>query len=333
MLPHLTCIFCPHVPAAALGMLPPAASIASVPLMPSLSQPSLVSWASTTPNTSTTWSYATNQWPHNQLPAQAAPSHAGLTLSPAAETFPKRLVDKVRSGQFTEMKELLADNMSLLHQLETVSGVSATHMLGPARPRLREVASLPTWCYCFLGYVAMQTSDPTTRDQLAYARLLIKEAQRHGGLGWLDYDRAFRQQVAADPTMRWNTLIPGLQASTILGQRQAGSGIFCTLCRQVDHTRAQCALACLEPAASTPSTVTTTSAVRRKHRGNFCISWNKGACIFPIGECIYKHECPVCRSPDHKAKDCARLPESSPYRIRLGPARTRQPRVTPTSYH
>ena len=34
---------------------------------------------------------------------------------------------------------------------------------------------------------------------LAYARLLVREAQRHGGRGWLDYDRIFHQQAALDP--------------------------------------------------------------------------------------------------------------------------------------
>ena len=37
---------------------------------------------------------------------------------------------------------------------------------------------------------------------LAYARLMVREAQRHGGLGWLDYDRVFRQQAALDPSLR-----------------------------------------------------------------------------------------------------------------------------------
>ena len=151
-------------------------------------------------------------------PQAYSPAPAGLTLSPAAETFPRRLVDKVRSGVFVDMKELLADNVSLLDQLETLQGPAAIRPLGPARPRLREVTTLHTWCYCFLAYISMCTTDATTRDQLAYARLIIKEAQRHGGLGWLDYDRAFRQQAAADPAIRWNTLLPGLQASTILGQ-------------------------------------------------------------------------------------------------------------------
>ena len=38
-------------------------------------------------------------------------SPAGLVLSPAAEPFPQKLVDKIRSGQFVDMKELLADNV------------------------------------------------------------------------------------------------------------------------------------------------------------------------------------------------------------------------------
>ena len=100
--------------------------------------------------------------------------------------------------------------------------------------------------------MAVLTPDPATRDQLAYARLIIREALRHGGQGWLDYDRAFRQQVAADPSMRWNTLLPGLQAATILG-RGGGQGLaFCTLCRGSDHTRSQCALLYLQPPASRP---------------------------------------------------------------------------------
>ncbi len=100
------------------------------------------------------------------------------------------------------MKELLTDYMSLISQLETVQGASAIQMLGPNRPRLRDVSSLLTWCYYFLGYMAIRTTDPSTREQLAYACLLIKEAQCHGGQGWLDYDRAFRQQAEGDPSLR-----------------------------------------------------------------------------------------------------------------------------------
>ena len=72
-----------------------------------------------------------------------------MILSPAAEPFPQKLVDKARAGHFVEMKELLADNMALISQLKAVQG-------------------LPPIAW------------------LTYARLLIREARQHGGLGWLD---------------------------------------------------------------------------------------------------------------------------------------------------
>ena len=73
-----------------------------------------------------------------------------------------------------------------------------------------------------MAYVAVRTSDQTTRDMLAYMRLIIRKAMRHGGPGWQDYYRAFRSQAAIDPSLRWNTLLPDLQASTMFGQGEVG---------------------------------------------------------------------------------------------------------------
>ena len=125
-------------------------------------------------------------------------------------------------------------------------GPTPISTIGPTCPRLREVSSLPTWLYCFFAYTAIATNDPMTRDHLAYARLIMREALRHGNSGWLDYDRSFRQQVAAARSLQWNTLVPGLQASMILGnptwQGYANQRQSCTLCRGVDHTRIDYAL-------------------------------------------------------------------------------------------
>ena len=80
-------------------------------------------------------------------------STSGLVVSPAAEPFPRKLVDKVNSGQFIKMRELLADNITLLHQLEAMHGYSLLHLAGAAGPQIRDVSSLTTWCYSFLGYM------------------------------------------------------------------------------------------------------------------------------------------------------------------------------------
>ena len=241
---------------AGLGTLPPPSSLTSVSLLTGSYQGHPLGTSSVALDTTSTTNVMApgiTTWPSISVPpstsipmvnpTQVSPQHsAGLVISPAAAPFPKKLVDKVKSGQFVEMKELLVDNIALMRQLEAMHGTSNLPQFSANRPQLREVSSLTTWCYCFLGYMAIHTADPTTRDQLAYARLIIREAQRHGGKGWLDYDRSFRQQAAIDPLTRWNTLSPGLLASTVLCQRAQRGTQFCTLCREVDHTMFQCAL-------------------------------------------------------------------------------------------
>ena len=81
---------------------------------------------------------------------------------------------------FVEMREFLADNTALLYQIELIQGAALVTQIGPSRPRLREVSM---WMYCHMGYMAVLTSDNKTRDQLAYARMIITEVQRHGGTG------------------------------------------------------------------------------------------------------------------------------------------------------
>ena len=300
---------------ATLGTLPPPHLLTSIPLS--------AGGQTSTPTTTLTQPQSSPTAPVTQttttLPLPTL--SAGLILSPAAEPFPRRLVEKAKSGQFLETKELLAGNISLLNQLDSIPGFQSLQMLGTARPRLCEVTSLSSWCYCFLRYMAILTSDPTTRDQLAYAHLIIREALRHGGMGWMDYDRAFCQQAAADPSLRWNTLLPRLQASTMLGIPPGQGAVFCSLCREVDHTRSQCALQCLHPPTARPSTPLA-PAIRCK-TSNVCISWNRGLCIFP-GTCINRLLCATCYLP-HKAKDRPKTPDSSIYRWPLPQAASTNP--------
>jgi hypothetical protein len=230
------------------------------------------------------------------------------SLSPATEPFPQKLVEKVRSGQFVEMRELLSDNISLLQQLDTVSMQCLPVLPGVLKPRLREVNTLASWVYCFPAYLAIRSSDQATIDMLAYARLVIREAQRHGGVGWLDYDRVFRQQAALDGAIQWNSIHPGIQAATLTG-RTAKPGVFCTLCRESDHSAGACALAYLQPSATPPlraAPPTQRAAAQKQYasprKDSICYSWNAGRCRFP-GSCSFRHECLQCHQ-SHMVQDC-----------------------------
>ena len=82
-----------------------------------------------------------------------SPSHPGsLSLSLASEPIPARLVHRIRSGQFVEMRDLLGDNIALNQHFEGVSSYFPAQVLpASSRPRLREATSLPSWIYCFFN--------------------------------------------------------------------------------------------------------------------------------------------------------------------------------------
>ena len=88
------------------------------------------------------------------------------------------------------MMELVADNIA---QLEAMHGYPPLLVVRAARAQLRDISLLTTWCYCVLGFIAIRTADPTMRDQLAYAHLIIIKALCSEGVNWLDYDRVFHQ--------------------------------------------------------------------------------------------------------------------------------------------
>jgi hypothetical protein len=137
-----------------------------------------------------------------------------MILSPASDPVPERLVRKIQAGEFVEMRELLADNIALHDRASELQGATIPHQA--LRHQTHEVPSLTPWIYCFAAYVAVRTCDPAVRDMLAYARLVIREALRHGGNGWQEYDRSFRRQMAINCTLPWNVLSPSLQASTLV---------------------------------------------------------------------------------------------------------------------
>lgn len=241
-----------------------------------------------------------------------------VILSSSSQPIPARLARRIVAGEFIEMRELLCDNIALHDQLESIHGSLQTVATpGALRARMREVPSLSSWVYCFAAYVAVRSTDPLVRDMLAYMRLVVRESLRHGGGGWQEYDRNFRRLAAIDPSLRWNSLLPDLQASTILGQR-GGGGVFCSLCRGVDHTSAQCALTYMQqPVIGAPGQ----DASNRPQEGRWrsqrplarvCTSWNRGSCAYP-GSCTFRHVCISCRLP-HRAKDCPDTPADSPWK-------------------
>ncbi len=144
-------------------------------------------------------------------------------------------------GCYIALKEFLGDNLALSQRLDETAPASS-HPSWPTQAtvaHMREISSALQWAYCLLSYIAVRCEDSAVRDMLAFGRIVLNLAQKHGGSGWLEYDRAFRQQSSADPSIRWNSLNPSLM---VLAAPSTTPGSFCPHCQEVDHSPPDCAL-------------------------------------------------------------------------------------------
>ena len=82
---------------------------------------------------------------------------------------------------------------------------------------------------------------------MAYGLIVLHLARKHGGWGRLLYNTAFHQQMAAGSLLAWTDLNALKDGIHVLSAADLAGGHFCPLCQVVDHTRAECALAQLEP--------------------------------------------------------------------------------------
>ena len=215
--------------------MPLASSIVSVPSVGQLHQSG--------PGTATSWAPHTSgplpPWGEAPLHTLAQPpistSTLGLILSPSSDPIPHRLVSRIQVGEFIEMRDLLADNISLHNQLEDFHSHIWPSTPAHLRPRLREVPSLSSWVYCFCAYIAVLTPYACTRELLAYSSGRPCATEERAGKSMTEHFSAI------DTSLPWNVLVPGLQAATLLGNRSSPPGLFCGLCREPDHSTGQCA--------------------------------------------------------------------------------------------
>ena len=299
-------LFCHHFsPPATLSLMPPPSAIASVATIPATSlslaalQTSTVASGSGRPTPAV---LAASVMASVQGALGNAASQA-VRLSSTFSPLPAKLVTKIQAGHFIEIKELLVDNIALQRQLDAIQAQPAYPLPAAARPCMRDIDSPLTWAYCFLAYAAVQTTEASIRNLPTYGRLIIRESQRHGGVGWLEYDKVFRLQAALEGSLPWNELSPSLFASTILSAR-AGPSSFCTLSgggpsgipvrsgvlsgslwlppnpsRAVGTARCLAATPPTQPPPLPATQPTSRRVMRPEMLERICVSWNKGRCV------------------------------------------------------
>lgn len=231
-----------------------------------------------------------------------------FTLGEGLPPIPAKLVAKILKGEYVDMAELLRDNMEA-ERRHTRSQSGETNNNGNTSAR-REIPDLLSWIQCFGMYTAVVASRSPERMQpmLAYQTMMVREARRRGGKGWLNYDTMFRQQAAITPFYDWSKLNNSLYSCTFMAQ-QNGRGHTCTLCLETDHVAADCALApAIKQTRQSGREYTQDDrgyCVRGDKSEKICYSWNDGRCTIPY--CRYRHVCAKCAG-EHKAIYCSPYP-------------------------
>ena len=157
------------------------------------------------------------------------------------------------------MRELLPDNIALTERLAALpSGVA--HAKPPSEREIGGDKALATWMSSFATYIAIvaEAHPERVRDMLAYMRLVVREAGKFSGTGWLTYDSIFRRNNEGQE-QRWNYLDASLHQVYIAGWRDKVAAP-CRHCHEIDHTEVDCAMAAIRPKTmapiSDPSTAT-----------------------------------------------------------------------------
>lgn len=285
-----------HIAGVFLGQLPNPSLLSQVPLMGNTPVVSSV----TTPILSLG---NTNEQVGSS--GITAPCTGPIVVSSALPPIPGKLVQKILTGAFVEMRELLPDNLMLRRQLEIQDEFSA---MSPhtAKPPLREVQSISSWVCCMASYYMVLASAGKLRpEHLSYLRIVVAEAAKYKSDGWRSYDAIFRQNMAAGAHgIAWAQVDSGLHAVTFQATRNTLS--CCTICFEPDHSAQDCALQATINVKGRGQAVGKTAhrsaggGGRSTPYTQLCYSWNNGACLKHPAPCRFEHLCAKCIKSGHR---------------------------------
>ena len=118
-------------------------------------------------------------------------------VGPGYSPVPEKLVSKIRSGQFVDLADLLAEILKI-QEPEPPSYFEGKLLVPSTKKRVQEITDLITWVEAFTVYTWILCSSHPSRwqDLTQYKLLILKTARQFPGKAWLHYDVAFRKDAA-----------------------------------------------------------------------------------------------------------------------------------------
>ena len=193
---------------------------------------------------------------------------------------PLKLVNKIESGEFVDMDDLLPDKLgSTRPQMHDDQSTTT-------KSRRRSVTNILEWIQCFSVYIAVITRKQPERiqDLLGYQSRILEAHLEYAGDYWLGYDRRFRLEAAASNNTNWSTIDTNLWSIAFSGKAKSTR---CKYCFCITHSSADCNWA-PDPQPTRPYN----PQQRARHR--ICFKWNNVPGRCPVQGCKFDHMCLLC---------------------------------------
>ena len=212
--------------------MPPAALLHGVPTLPRTPATAVA----VTPAQSGSQSQGAQATGVQSLgPAAGVNVIGGLFMGEGLIPLPPKLVHKIVSLEFVEMAELMPE--AWLFEEPAEEGVK---IMGLPKHRKAPITDILCWLQCYGTMVAaLATKFPGKVPQfMAYQSLIIKSHRDFAGLGWVQYDRAFRHQVAVTKDLEWSRVNSTLHSLCFAGKQRRSP--LCSLRLSDNHPTKRC---------------------------------------------------------------------------------------------
>ena len=170
-----------------------------------------------------------NQQPNHPVASDGIPTH--YFVGAALPAIPAKLVEKIESGAFIELSDLLPEHLGHAEPDED----------SKSKSKHRPTSSITQWLQCFAAYTAVISKKQPYQvmDLMGYQILIIEAYHEYRSNAWLNYDRRFHLRAASQPGRSWAAIDSTIWNLAFAGQAKATR---CNHCFSFAHSTSNCNL-------------------------------------------------------------------------------------------